>query len=317
MTSNSSITAWITTFVVALSFCTVPLESQADAAKPVRVVVWDERQHEQKQAYANFLGNQIAEYLRNCGPETARSFEVKSVGLDEPDQGLPNEILDNCDVLIWWGHVRHGDVKDDLVKRIVERIRNGRISFIALHSAHWSKPFTEAMKVRAIDDAVASLAPAERATAVIKTIPGDRRLMRRDERLTPYFSRSMGEKGIPVLEIKLPSCVFPYVAAEGKPSHVRILLRNHPIVTGVPLKFDIPQTECYGGPFHVPKPDAQILEETWDNGETFPSGSVWKVGKGHVFYFRPGHETYPIFKQPSPLRIIENAARWLAGMNRR
>jgi trehalose utilization protein len=68
----------------------------------------------------------------------------------------------------------------------------------------------------------------------------------------------------------------------------------------------------YGGPFHVPKPDAQIFEEKWDSGQSFPSGCIWRIGRGRVFYFRPGHETYPVFKQSEPLKVIENAIFWLA-----
>ena len=69
----------------------------------------------------------------------------------------------------------------------------------------------------------------------------------------------------------------------------------------------------YGEPFHVPAPDEVVFEESWDKGEYFRSGCVWKVGKGRVFYFRPGHETYPVFKQAEPLKVVENAARWLGG----
>src|SRR5205823_4496428 len=119
-------------------------------------------------------------YLRSCGTDGARPFDVNSVGLDDPDQGLPTDVLDNCDVLIWWGHQRHGDVKDELAKDIVHRIEAGRLSLISLHSAHWSKPFIEAMNARAISDALASLPPGQQAVATVKTIPGERRLMRRD-----------------------------------------------------------------------------------------------------------------------------------------
>jgi len=40
--------------------------------------------------------------------------------------------------------------------------------------------------------------------------------------------------------------------------------------------------------------------------------SVRPVGRGRVFYFRAGHETFPVFQQAEPLRVLENAARWLA-----
>jgi pimeloyl-ACP methyl ester carboxylesterase len=67
----------------------------------------------------------------------------------------------------------------------------------------------------------------------------------------------------------------------------------------------------YDEPFHVPSPDEVVFEERWDKGEHFRGGCVWQIGKGRVFYFRPGHEIFPVFKQAEPLRVIENAARWL------
>jgi type 1 glutamine amidotransferase len=99
---------------------------------------------------------------------------------------------------------------------------------------------------------------------------------------------------------------------DGKPSRVRVLRPDHPIVEGIPREFELPQTEMYDEPFHVPEPHLVILEERWATGEWFRSGSIWKLGKGRVFYFRPGHETFPIYKQPFPLKIVANAVRWLA-----
>ena len=92
---------------------------------------------------------------------------------------------------------------------------------------------------------------------------------------------------------------------------------DHPIANGVPKEFSIPQTEMYDEPFHVPDPDVVIFEERWPTGEWFRSGMLWEIGGGRLFYFRPGHETYPIFKQQIPPRIIDNAVRWLAGETRR
>ena len=92
---------------------------------------------------------------------------------------------------------------------------------------------------------------------------------------------------------------------------MRTLRPEHPIARGVPAEWGMPETEMYSEPFHVPLPDAVIFEETWETGEHFRTGCVWRVGKGRVFYFGPGHETYPIFRQEIPLRIVENAARWL------
>jgi trehalose utilization protein len=65
-------------------------------------------------------------------------------------------------------------------------------------------------------------------------------------------------------------------------------------------------------PFHVPTADEVVFEERWEPGEWFRSGCVWTLGKGKVFYFRPGHETYPVYKQPVALKVVENAVRYLA-----
>ena len=282
------------------------LRSRA-AGKAVRVLVWDEQQPAQKQAYENYLGNAVADHLRSKGD----AFEVRTARLDDPGQGLASDVLDTTDVLIWWGHQRHGEVKPDTAQMLVSRIREGRLSLLALHSAHWSVPFIEAMNARAVDDALNLLPEKDRKSARVRTVAAPKRLMKRDEPLTPSSTHSAGADGVVDVEVKLPSCVFLSVRADGKPSHVRTVMPQHPIARGVPEAFDIPQTEMYEAPFHVPTPDAIIFEEKWDAGEQFPAGCLWKLGKGQVFYFRPGHETYPIFKQEYPLRIVENATAFL------
>jgi trehalose utilization protein len=70
---------------------------------------------------------------------------------------------------------------------------------------------------------------------------------------------------------------------------------------------DIEHTEMYNEASHVPEPDEVVFEETWATGERFRSGMVWQLGKGHVVYFRLGHETYRVFKQPELFRFLENA----------
>jgi len=281
--------------------------------RPIRVVVWDEQQPIQKQAYENFLGNQVAEALRQLGKDKQGREEitVRSVRLDDPQQGLSNEVLDNCDVLIWWGHVRHGEVKPETGKAIVKRIKSGQLSLIALHSAHWATPFIEAMNERAVDDALKTLSKREREHVQIKLVQPQKRLYRKDEPLTPSSTKTVQADGSVVLEVRLPSCVFSGVRNDGTPSHVRAVIKNHAIAKGVPERFDIPQTEIYDGPFHVPAPDAVVFEERWDSGEQFPAGCVWTLGEGKVFYFRPGHETYPIFKQSEVMKVVENAVRWM------
>lgn len=278
---------------------------------PIRVVVWDERQPAQKQVYPNFLGNHIAEYLRSVKDRNGAEFDVKSVGLDDPDQGLPQETLNNCDVLIWWGHVRHDDVQDALSKDIARRVHEGKLSLVSLHSAHWSRPFMEVMNLRATDDALKTLTAAERKRVKITYVPVQRRLVSKTEPLTPSFTKTVNPDGSIALEIKSPMCVFPAVRGDGKPSHITTVAPNHPIAKDLPAKFDIPHTEMYDEPFHVPTPDTVVFEERWDLGEYFRAGCVWNVGKGKVFYYRPGHETFDVFIQPESLRIVANAARWL------
>ena len=70
---------------------------------------------------------------------------MTSAALDDPQQGLAE--LDRTDVLIWWGHVRQMEIEPPVASNIVRRIQEGRLSLIALHSAHWSRPFVEAMNV--------------------------------------------------------------------------------------------------------------------------------------------------------------------------
>ena len=86
---------------------------------------------------------------------------------------------------------------------------------------------------------------------------------------------------------------------------------EHPIAAGLPKTFTVSKTEMYNEPFHVPEPDQVVFTESWELGERFRSGMVWNIGRGKVFYFRPGHEQYPVFKQPEMLRVISNACNWL------
>lgn len=290
--------------ITGLAAVLVPSRAHAEP-KPIRVLVWDERQPDQKQAYENFLGNQIADYLSK-----QPGFTVKSVGMDDPEQGLDKATLDGADVLIWWGHRRHPDVNREKVNDIVARIKDGRLSLVALHSSHFSQPFTEAMCERAKEDAIKAIPADKRATATLKI-----------NRAAPFTGPTAGgpltpslahEEGTDIWTLTMPLCGFPAWDNNGKPSHIKTLLPEHPIAKGIPAEFDVPQTEMYAEPFHVPTPDAVLFDETFSGGQHFHSGSVWKVGKGSVFYFRPGHETYPIFKQPVPLKIVENAVRFVA-----
>ena len=281
---------------------------------PIRVVVWDERQPRQQEAYANFLGNEIAANLESRG-----GLEVRSVGLDDPEQGLSGAILDGCEVLIWWGHARHGEISPQTGKEIVARISSGRLSLIVLHSAHWSTPFVEAMHERTRSDAKTLFPGSGGEQVEFQFIPPPQRYAApaKDSPLTPSYYARKYPGGITRVSVELPNCCFPGNRADGKPGFLNTVRPDHPIADGIPREFSVPQTEMYNEPFHVPDPDEVIFEERWPTGEWFRSGAVWQIGAGKLFYFRPGHETYPIFTEQIPLRIIDNAVRWLAGETRR
>ena len=107
----------------------------------IKVTIWNEFRHEKtneaaKALYPNGIHATIGEFLSK-----EDDIEVRLAALDDPEQGLPDSLLNDTDVLIWWGHMAHGEVSDELVTKIQRRVLLGRMSFIALHSAHHSKPF--------------------------------------------------------------------------------------------------------------------------------------------------------------------------------
>ena len=278
----------------------------AAAADPVKVLVWDERQPRQEETYDNFLGNEIADYLRSL-----QGLSVHSVGQDDPQNGLAS--LDEQDVLIWWGHVRHGEVPDAVGQRIVKQVRSGKLALVTLHSAHWSVPFMEAMYARTRDDAKRRFPDPNTSMEFVP--PPGRFAPTYDSIVTPaYYALKRGGT-VRQVRVDLPNCVFPGVEAHGRPSHVTVLAPDHPIMEGLPAQFEIAQSEMYDEPFHVPDPDVVLFREDWRGGGHFRGGMLWNIGLGKVFYFRPGHETFPIFKDPNVLQILENAVRWLGAQD--
>ena len=89
----------------------------------------------------------------------------------------------------------------------------------------------------------------------------------------------------------------------------------HPIAEGLPEYFEIPHSEMYGERFDIPQPDEQVFISWFEGGEVFRSGCCFHRGRGKIFYFRPGHETYPIFYQDEVLRVIHNGVRWAAPLD--
>ena len=219
----------------------------------IRVTVWHEFRHEKtnakvKAVYPDGMHNTIAAGLRAAGGMT-----VQTATLDEPEHGLTAEVLDNTDVLTWWGHMAHHEVRDDIVDRVKQRVWAG-MGLVVLHSAHFSK----------------------------------------------IFKALMGT-----------SCDLKWREAEDR-EIIWFTAPGHPIVQGLSDHIIIPREEMYGEHFDIPAPDETVLISSFSGGEVFRSGVTYRRGAGRIFYFRPGHETFPAYHQKEVLQIIVNAARWAA-----
>ena len=85
---------------------------------------------------------------------------------------------------------------------------------------------------------------------------------------------------------------------------------THPITTGLPSYFELDKEEMYGEHFDIPAPDETIFISWFEGGEVFRSGATFKRGNGKIFYFRPGHETYPTYYNNYVQQVIRNAVTW-------
>jgi len=222
----------------------------------IHVTIWNEFVHEREQ---NKLGELIRQfypigihaYLRDA--LKADDLDIRIASLDEAEQGLPADILNSTDVLVWWGHCAHDKVDNALIDRIQLRVQAG-MGLIVLHSGHYSKVF--------------------------------RRMMGTSCRLR---WREVGEK-----------------------ERLWVVAGNHPITQGVPETFTLPHSEMYGEPFDIPDDGKLILASWFEGGNVFRSGVTFYRDNGKIFYFSPGHETYPIYHDPNVQRVIANAIRWAA-----
>lgn len=91
---------------------------------------------------------------------------------------------------------------------------------------------------------------------------------------------------------------------------------EHPIAQGIGPCFVLPHTETYGEPFAIPEPDEVVFIGAFEGGEVFRSGCTFHRENGRIFYFQPGHETYPIFYDSNVQRIIRNAVQWVKPIRR-
>ena len=224
-----------------------------------KVVVWSEGTANvdpvSSKVYPKDINSAIAEGLK---PLEAQGWEVITASLDDPDQGFGENRLSSTDVLIWWGHKKHRDVKDELVDKIAARVTEGKMGFIGTHSCHFAKPFKKLMGTR---------------------------------------------------------CSWREYVDDGTSAEIIVKLPDHPICKGV-SNFKLKRIERYGEPFAVPEPEAVPLDGiyTKPDGATEPGrmGMCWTVGKGKVFYFTPGHETFNDYYLPEVRQIFVNAVPWAA-----
>lgn len=217
----------------------------------IKALVWGENIHENtnkdvRSLYPQGMHACIADAL-NSHP----GINASTATLQQPEHGLDADTLASTDVLLWWGHAAHGDVADDIVERVQQRVWEG-MGLIALHSAHFSK----------------------------------------------IFKRLMGTP-----------CSLTWREA-GEKERLWSVNPAHPICDGLEPWFELPQSEMYGEPFTVPEPMETVFISWFQGGEVFRSGLTWQRGAGKIFYFGPGHETYPVYHDVNVQKILCNAAKW-------
>ena len=108
----------------------------------MNITIWCEHLQDQtdervRAVYPDYIHGALAQALE---PLTAQGATIRIATLDMPDCGLPPEVLDTTDVLLWWGHIGHDRVPDELARAVADRVLLG-MGFLALHSAHYCKPF--------------------------------------------------------------------------------------------------------------------------------------------------------------------------------
>lgn len=222
----------------------------------VRVTVWNEFRHELtdedvKDVYPKGIHEALASFLRT-------DFKVNTATLDQPEHGLTEKILDQTDVLLWWGHMAHDEVANAIVDRVHQRVLDG-MGLIVLHSGHFSK----------------------------------------------IFQKLMGT-----------TCNLKW-REDGLSARVWNVNPSHPITQGVGEWIDLDQEEMYGEHFDVPAPDELIFITGYPNEEVFRGGMTYRRGNGKIFYFHPGHETFPTYYHPTIQQVIKNAVHWAAPLTER
>jgi trehalose utilization protein len=96
----------------------------------------------------------------------------------------------------------------------------------------------------------------------------------------------------------------------GERERIWVINPNHPIAQGFGSGFTLENSEMYGEPFSIPEPLETVFISWHQGGEVFRSGATFQRGGGRIFYFSPGHETYPIYHDANIRRVLRNAAHW-------
>lgn len=221
----------------------------------MNIVVWNENRHEKENPvvadiYPKGIHGAIAEFLKED------SLSIQTATLDEPEHGLTDDVLNNADVLVWWGHLAHNEVEDKIVEKVKQRVLDG-MGLIVLHSAHFSKIF--------------------------KTLMGT-------------------------------TCDLKWREADEK-ERLWVVDPTHPITEGIDEYIELEKEEMYGEHFDIPAPEELVFVSWFEGGEVFRSGATFKRGQGKIFYFRPGHETYPTYHNESVQKVIRNAVKWAKNTN--
>ncbi len=114
------------------------------SAKQLNVVIWNEYRHERHvPAIHDIYPDGIHGCIKQFLAADDATLNITLAALDDPDQGLPDSLLNETDVLLWWGHMAHHEVSDELVEKIRARVYMGKMGLIVLHSCHHSKVFKQ------------------------------------------------------------------------------------------------------------------------------------------------------------------------------
>ncbi len=214
----------------------------------MNITIYNEYVHEQtdpqvRAVYPDGIHGALSSFL-------SEGNQVRCFTLDSINE-LSDDVLNDTDVMLWWGHMRHQEVPDEVAVRVKEAVLRG-MGMIFLHSAHHSKPF------RLLMGTMCNLTWRE----------------------------------------------------DGDMERIWTVIPSHPIAQGIGRYFELPHVETYGEPFTIPNPDDVVFIGWYEGGEVFRSGVTFHRENGKIFYFQPGHETFPIFYDQNVQTVIRNAVEW-------